>query len=167
MKTLIVVRHAKSSWAKPGLEDFDRPLNDRGKEDAPKMAKILAEKKLDIDALVSSPAKRAYKTASIFRKELDIKKTELIEAPALYEASLKTFFRIVENLKDDWNAVAIFSHNPGITDFINALETHPIYNMPTCSVYAIQIRIDSWKDFEAGKKKFLFFDYPKGIDQAT
>lgn len=167
MKTLIVVRHAKSSWAQPGLADFDRALNDRGKENAPKMAKILAEKKLDIDALVSSPAKRAYKTASIFRKQLDLKKTELIEAPALYEASVKTFYRVVENLKDDWKTVVIFSHNPGITDFINTFDCHPIYNMPTCGVYAIQIEIDSWKDFETAKKQFLFFDYPKGIDQTT
>jgi phosphohistidine phosphatase len=167
MKTIIVVRHAKSSWAQPGLSDFDRPLNDRGKDDAPKMAKVLTKKNLKIDALVSSPAKRAYKTASIFRKGLDMKKTELTEAPALYEASVKTFYHVVENLNDDWKTVAIFSHNPGITEFINTFETHPIYNMPTCGVYAIQIKTDSWKDFEPSKKQFLFFDYPKGIDQAT
>ncbi len=167
MKTLIIIRHAKSSWAQTGLADFDRPLNERGKEDAPKMAKVLAEKNLEIDALISSPAKRAYKTASIFRKQLNMKKTELIEAPALYEASVKTFYRVAENLKDEWKSVAIFSHNPGVTDFINTFDCHPIYNMPTCGVYAIQIEIDSWKDFETGEKLFLFFEYPKGIDQAT
>src|SRR6185436_5308799 len=86
-KTLILVRHAKSSWDDLGLSDFDRPLNDRGKKDAPVMAERLANKKIKIDAFISSPAKRAARTARIFAKEFDKKKDDIIYKTELYLAS--------------------------------------------------------------------------------
>lgn len=161
MKTLLLVRHAKSSWASDDLPDFDRPLNERGKRDAPVMAKRVKNKKIKIDAFVSSPAKRARKTAEIFMHEWDVKKNKLIIIPSLYEASLQNFYDAVYNLEDDINAVALFAHNPGITDFINSLECSPVYNMPTCAVYALTIKTKSWIDFKTAEKGFLFFDYPK------
>ena len=161
MKTLLLVRHAKSSWDDPSMNDIDRPLNDRGKNDAPEMAKRLAGKKIKIDAMVSSPAKRAKQTCKHFAKEFDLKKKDIMIEPGLYEAGPENFYEVMEGLKNKWDAVVIFSHNPGITYFANSLtETH-IDDMPTCSMFAIKIDIDKWKDFKTAKKEFWFFDYPK------
>jgi phosphohistidine phosphatase len=161
MKTLLLVRHAKSSWASDDLPDFDRPLNERGKRDAPVMAKRVKNKKIKIDAFVSSPAKRARKTAEIFMHEFDIKKSKLIIISSLYEASVQDFYDAVYNLEDKFDSIALFAHNPGITDFINSLECSPIYNMPTCAVYALTIKTKNWIDFKSAAKGFLFFDYPR------
>lgn len=163
MKTLLVVRHAKSSWANSGLSDFDRPLNDRGKEDAPKMAKRLLDKKIKIDCFVSSPAKRAQKTAKLFMKELAAKKEQLILAPILYEASVTNFYKAVESFDDNWDSVALFSHNPGITDFVNGLTGHSIDNMSTCGIFAVSVDIKKWKYFKESDKNLLFVDFPKNV----
>ncbi len=161
MKTLLIIRHAKSSWDDVGLSDFERPLNERGKHDAPMMAKKIKEKKIKIDAFVSSPAKRAKKTAKIFMDAFDVKEKKLILVPSLYEASLNNFYDAVENLKDKHDVAALFAHNPGVTDFVNSLKCSPIYNMPTCAVFALKINTSNWSDFKQADKEFLFFDYPK------
>ena len=162
MKTLLVVRHAKSSWDIASLNDFDRSLNDRGKKDAPAMAKRLVDKKIPIDAFVSSPAKRAKKTAEFFCAAYKKDKEDIVLISALYHATSENFFEVVEQFNDDYDSVAIFSHNPGITEFVNELvDDVRIDNMPTCGVFAVQIKIKKWKDFTKAKKEFLFFDYPK------
>ena len=161
MKTLLLIRHAKSSWDNVTLPDFERPLNERGKHDAPVMAKRTKEKKIEIDAFVSSPAKRAKKTAGIFMDEFNAKEKNMILIPSLYEATPEKFYDVIENLKDKYDTVALFAHNPGITDFINSLECTPVYDMPTSAVYAIKIKTKNWKDFRKANKEFLFFDYPK------
>lgn len=161
MKTLLLVRHAKSSWAEPGLNDFDRPLNDRGKKDAPEMAKRIKDKGVKIDAFVSSPAKRAKRTARFFAEEYGLDKEAIILAENLYMAGPSSFVQAIAALKDKDDTVALFSHNPGITEFASTLTSVRVDEMPTCAVYAVQVQTDSWKDFENAEKKFLFFDYPK------
>lgn len=161
MKTLLLVRHAKSSWDVPGLSDFDRPLNERGKKDASQMAKRLKDKDIGIDLFVSSPAKRARKTAKYFAREFEVKKDGIQLVDDLYLASSSAFRKTILDLSDKNNVVAMFSHNPGITEFANALTNVRIDDMPTCSVFAIHVNADSWSDFEKAEKKFLFFDYPK------
>lgn len=161
MKTLLLIRHAKSSWDNSILSDFERPLNERGKQDAPMMAKRIKDKKIEIDAFVSSPAKRAKKTAELFMHEFDIKGKKLVLVPSLYEASLNNFYDVVENLNYKDDIIALFAHNPGITDFVNSLECSSVYNMPTCAVYALKIKIKNWNDFKEAEKELLFFDYPK------
>ncbi|MEO7121151.1 MAG: histidine phosphatase family protein [Ginsengibacter sp.] len=161
MKTLILVRHAKSSWDNSVLTDFERPLNERGKHDAPQMAKRLKQKELEIDLFISSPAKRAKKTAEIFMHEFDLKEKNLLTIPALYEASVEKFLEVVSDIKDKNHTVALFAHNPGLTDFINLLECYPVYEMPTCGVFALKIKSKKWKDIKDAEKEFLFFDYPK------
>jgi phosphohistidine phosphatase len=160
-KTLFLIRHAKSSWNDPSLPDFDRPLNEKGKKDAPAMAKKLKEKKISIDTLVSSPAKRAKQTGKHFAKEFDLRKKNIIYEPRLYEAGEENFFEVVEDFKNKWENIAIVSHNPGITSFANSLTETGIDDMPTCSVIAVKIDTDKWKDFRGAKKEFWFFDYPK------
>lgn len=162
MKTLLLVRHAKSSWDLATLNDFDRSLNERGKKDAPVMAQRLLDRKIDINIFVSSPAKRAKKTAELFCSIYKKDKEQIIFIPALYHASLNTFFEVVTQLNDDYNCVAIFSHNPVITEFVNQLvENITIENMPTCGVFAVKTSITKWKEFSTSKKELLFFDYPK------
>ncbi len=162
MKTLILVRHAKSSWDDVNQPDFERPLNNRGKEDAPKMAKRLHKKLGSIDALVSSPAKRAKKTAESFAEIFKIKEDQIIFSQALYHASGADFFTVVEEMKDKLNCIAIFSHNPGITYFANELISNiNIDNMPTTAIFAVQCNVKTWAAFKDAEKQFLFFDYPK------
>lgn len=161
MKTLLLIRHAKSSWDQPGLSDFDRPLNERGKKDAPEMATRVKEKGIELDHFVSSPAKRARKTAKYFAEEFGFKKDDIKLVEELYGATQSEFLQAVKEIDDNYKTVALFSHNPGITDFASSLTNVRIDDMPTCAVFALQIEIDKWKDFLNAEKKFLFFDYPK------
>jgi phosphohistidine phosphatase len=160
MKTLLLIRHAKSSWDQPGLSDFDRPLNERGKKDAPLMAKRVKEKGIELDHLISSPAKRARKTAKYFAEEFGFKKDDIKLVEELYEATQAEFFHTIKDINDKYNNVALFSHNPGLTDFVSSLTNVRVDNMPTCSVFALQIKTGNWKDFVNAEKNFLFFDYP-------
>jgi phosphohistidine phosphatase len=161
LKTVFIIRHAKSDQSFFG-NDFERPLNERGKTDAPEMAKRLLDKKIKIDVLVASPAARAKKTAEFFAAGLQMPVTEILFISALYHASADIFYDVICNLPDGLNTVAIFSHNPGITNFVNNLNTSvQIDNMPTCGVFAASADITNWTGFVKSKKEFLFFDYPK------
>jgi len=123
LKTLILVRHAKSSWDDVTLPDFDRPLNHRGKKDAPRMAKRLKDKIKDIDAFISSPAKRAKKTAKLFIEEFDRDEEEIILVQALYHAGIDDFYQTIHDADNKFKSIALFSHNPGITSFANEIIT--------------------------------------------
>jgi phosphohistidine phosphatase len=161
MKTLILVRHAKSDWGNPGLDDIDRPLNERGKRDAPAMAHRLLDKKIKIDAFISSPAKRAARTAKIFAEELGAKKKDIIFKKDLYLASPSAFYEVIADADDEFDTIAVFSHNEGITEFANQLTDARVDNIPTCGVFAVKVDSKSWKSFKEAKKEFWFFDYPK------
>lgn len=161
MKTLILVRHAKSDWGNPSLDDFDRPLNNRGKQDAPAMAKRLHEKEIKIDAFIASPAKRAKKTAIIFAKKYGVDKDDIIFRDELYGAGENIFYDAVITADNKFDSIAIFSHNPGITDFANLLTDTKIENIPTCGVFAVKADCSTWAAFKDAKKDFLFFYYPK------
>ena len=161
MKTLLLIRHAKSSWDSNAGNDFDRPLNDRGKRDAPEMARRLLRRNIKIDRFVSSPANRAKKTALLFAHALNFKEDKIIFIPELYHAHSDSYHTIIPTLDDSAACIAIFSHNPGITDFANSLTDTRVDDMPTCSIFSIQIDTLSWSEFSKAQKKFYFFDYPK------
>jgi phosphohistidine phosphatase len=163
MKTLLLIRHAKSSWEDDDISDFDRPLNERGKRDAPAMAERLYERGIKIDAFVSSPAKRAKKTAEHFVKQYKKGEEEIVFKTELYLAGEAAFVDVVEKLDDRFDTVAIFSHNPGITEFANSMSDARIENIPTSGIFAINIDAKKWNKFRESKKKFLFFDYPKAM----
>jgi phosphohistidine phosphatase len=137
MKAILICRHAKSSWDFD-LDDFDRPLNHRGEKDAPDMAKRLLKRDIKIDAFVSSPAKRALTTATYFAEAYDVKQKKIIVIRELYEPTVLAFFNAIENLEDDFKTIALFSHNPGITEFANKLTSTRIDDMPTCAVFGIK-----------------------------
>lgn len=161
MKTVLLIRHAKSDWGNPGLDDFDRPLNERGKKDAPEMAKRLVINKIKIDCFIASPAKRAAKTAKYFAEIFGKKPDDIRFEEKLYLAPPSVFFDVIAAIKDKYNSVAIFSHNNGITDFANMLTTTRVDNIPTCAVFAIKADCKSWDEFGDAKKEFFFFYYPK------
>lgn len=161
MKKVFIIRHAKSDQRFFG-NDFERPLNERGRSDAPFMAKRLSERKVKIDALLASPAKRAKKTAELFAETLGIDPGKIIFISALYHASPDVFYEVISSLPDNLDSVALFSHNPGITYFVNSLDTKTrIDNMPTSAIFAAEAEISQWSGFPKAKKEFLFFDYPK------
>jgi phosphohistidine phosphatase len=163
LKYLFIIRHAKSDQQFFG-SDFERPLNERGKGDAPVMAMRLLQQQISIDAFISSPAKRAKKTAELFCKAYNRPEEDIIFVTALYHAPAEVFYEVIQYIDDTSKNVAIFSHNPGITDFVNSLDSGAVIdNMPTCGVFAIKADIDSWAAFATAKKEFLFFDYPKKV----
>lgn len=158
MKTLLLIRHAKSDWPE-NVEDFDRPLTEHGQNDANKMAHFLKSKDININSFVSSPAKRAIETCQIFT---DIYQTEFSTEAKLYNPREINFENTIYGLEKSINTVAFFSHNNGISNFANSM-TDEIINLPTCGVVAYQIDCENWSDFENAKKKFLYFHSPKSL----
>ncbi len=125
------------------------------------MAKRLKDKKLEIDLFVSSPARRARRTARCFAEAYDVKKDKIELVEGLYMADPSDFLQAITSADDKCKTIALFSHNPGITEFANSLTSVRTDNMPTCSVFAVQAEVETWKEFENAEKKFLFYDYPK------
>lgn len=161
MKHLILVRHAKSSWKDSGVEDHDRTLARRGERDAPFMAKIFRDKKMNVDLMISSTAIRALSTAQEFAQRLDYKKEKIQKASELYLAELEELVDFVRNLDDENKTVMMFGHNPGFTWLANALTNDSIENIPTCGIVAIDFRVSSWKEISSGSGTIRFFEYPK------
>ena len=151
MKQLLLIRHAKSDWNDPSLDDIDRPLNERGKRDAPTMAHRLLDKEIVIDAFISSPAKRARKTAGIFASAYKRDKDEVIFRSELYGAAEDVFYDVILTADNRFESIAIFSHNPGITDFANLLTDTRIDNIPTCGVFAIKVDAGTWALLQSQK----------------
>ncbi len=158
MKKLIVIRHAKSDWTN-NTKDFDRPLSKRGNKDAPKMARLLLQQDIQIDHFVSSTANRAQTTCKLFAKEFKSGSIQLEDS--LYMAAPQDFVEVITKLDDKYDTVAIFSHNNGLTYFVNDLSEKDIDHVPTCGVVGFDVDTDNWADFVAAKKEFQFFFYPK------
>lgn len=165
MKQLFVVRHAKSSWDHIGLTDFERPLNKRGKHDAPDMAKRVWDNGVRVDGIISSPANRALSTAEIFAERFGFTKKDILKLDRLYHADVQTFYDVIsKEIPEHWNHVILFSHNPGITHFVNSTQLVMLDNMPTCGVFGFEADCKTWKQLETSPKKFILFDYPKNGD---
>lgn len=164
MRTLFLIRHAKSSWADPGMSDFDRPLNKRGKMNAPFMGKLLAKENILPDLIISSPAKRAITTAKKIAKEINYKNENILLNEKIYEASEKTLLKIINEISDKNKTVFMIGHNPGFTALLNYLTEENISNIPTCGIVEINFEIDSWKEVSNGMGKLVRFDYPKKFD---
>ena len=160
---LILVRHAKSSWAEAGLTDFDRPLNDRGLKNAPEMGRRLAKVNFAVDTIITSPATRAMTTAKIIAKEIGFDVKRIIQNEDIYGASINILLDLVRNLDEQDNKVMLVGHNPGFTVLCNRLCNVRIDNMPTCSIIQIQFNIRSWENITEHSGEITDFDYPKNI----
>lgn len=163
MKTIFLIRHAKSSWDYPSLSDFDRPLNKRGMQDAPTMAKLLKNKGFMPDHLVSSPAKRAWSTALYFANAYGIDPNQIEKEEAIYEASATTILNIIRKLNERWQTVFLFGHNPTFTDVVNLFSDRFILNIPTCGISMIDCGIDKWTDFDRTNSKLKATYFPKEV----
>ncbi len=160
-KTLYLVRHAKSSWKNEGLSDAERPLNKRGKQDAPFMANHLKQRGEKPDLLISSSAKRTLSTAKLFASELGYAKENIVVMENLYMAGVNDFLKIIKNVNDSAESIMLFSHNPGITDFANFISGSDIENIPTAGAVRIDFDIYKWKEINNTSGKLKFFIFPK------
>ncbi|MGI9592705.1 MAG: SixA phosphatase family protein [Myxococcota bacterium] len=161
MKLLTLIRHAKSSWKDPGREDFDRPLNKRGKRDAPDMGERLATGGAIPELILSSSAQRAADTAREIAAQLGSGVVDLVFEPGLYLASAGQLLDAVRGIDQQVGHVALVAHNPGITDLVNALADVRIDNVPTCGVANLRLDVERWSDADLGRGELLDFDYPK------
>jgi len=163
VKTLILGRHAKSSWKKP-LPDRLRPLNKRGQRDAPMMGERLARREIEPDLVVSSPATRALVTAEAIAREIGYPEEDVRADERLYNASAFELLEIIQELDDALEHVMLFGHNPGLTDLANDLGCD-IDNIPTCGVVELRFEVASWADIGDADPACVDFDYPKKISQ--
>lgn len=163
MKKLLVVRHAKSSWDYPDLRDLDRPLNGRGKKNAPDMGRRLAKRGMFPDQMISSPAKRALSTAKRIAKVVGYVSEKITVEENLYHGTVYDIKKVVMSVDKDVNTLMIFGHNPDFTTLTNELSGSDIYNIPTCGIAEIEFDIESWEDLSKSKGILRSFDYPKKI----
>jgi phosphohistidine phosphatase len=161
MKTLTLVRHAKSSWHDTDLSDRERPLNKRGLRDAPIMGRRAIEAGIRPSLIVASPAVRAWTTAKIFAAELGYPDEFLQREDKIYLASLDSLLEVVASQDPGFNNLMLFGHNPGLTDFANYLSPGLTTNLPTAGVVSVEIDRDDWLLFERPKTELLVYDYPK------
>ena len=161
MKTLYLIRHAKSSWADSALRDIDRPLNKRGLRDAPFMAQLLKGKGAAPDAVVSSPARRAYTTALYFAEAFGIDAAAVVQEPQVYEASWYDIQAVVRAFDPSWNTVLLFGHNPTFTAAANQFYDDYLPNLPTCGIVQLRLSIDDWTAFGPGTGTVGAIHYPK------
>ena len=161
MKTLYLVRHAKSSWKFPELADFDRPLNRRGKRDAPMMGKRLQQQGVRPDLIISSPAKRARKIAQAVAKAVGYSASAIAYDPEVYEASADSLLTLLQATDDRVAVLILVGHNPELTDLANRLTAHFIDNVVTSGVVAIEFPTERWAEVGQDAGQFLWYDYPK------
>ena len=165
MKSLTLLRHAKSSWDDHGLSDFDRPLAKRGLRDAPVMGARLAASGLAPDLVISSPAKRAKQTADLVIAHFDPGGFEYRHDPRLYLASPGDLLEIVRSIDESFQSAIVVGHNPGLTQLGNLLlPSLSLLNLPTCGVIAISCAIDVWHEIDPSVCSLGFYDYPKNPD---
>lgn len=160
MKTLILIRHAKSSWADTALPDKDRPLDARGKRAAPKMGKRLAKRAVRPDLILSSPAMRALATAEIIAKKLDYKLKDIVVDDRLYGGKADNLLDVIHELGGKLDRVMLFGHNPELTELAHRLSSE-ITHMPTCTVAEFTFDAKSWSNIGKVKPAKVALDYPK------
>jgi phosphohistidine phosphatase len=160
LKTLYLIRHAKSSWKDTSLDDFDRPLNKRGQHNAPFMAQLLQQLHVVPDLILSSPAVRAKTTAQTFAHILKYTK-EIEFHKALYLTSVNTFLSILRAIGNEHQTVLIFGHNPELTLLANTIGNCTIENIPTCGVVQLKLKVNSWNALSKNNANLVTFEFPK------
>lgn len=160
MKTLILVRHAKSSWDDPSLDDRDRPLNGRGKKDAPAMGERLAKLGIAPDAMLSSPAVRALATAEIFAKVLDYKRKKIVVSEVIYGGTPAALLELIRALEDDAKCAMLFGHNPEISGLAHEFSPQ-IDDLPTCAVVEMHFDVKAWPAISRETLKRVELHLPK------
>lgn len=161
MKTVVLIRHAKSDKKTKNLRDIERPLNKRGLKDAPTMSQALKRNQFIPQLIITSPAERAMKTAKLIAKEMDINEEAILSDPTLYMESKSTMLNTIKQIDDKFDIVFLVSHNPGLTDLVNYISLETIENVPTTGIAVIQIDSQTWKEVDMGNGKMVFYETPK------
>lgn len=161
MKTLFLVRHAKSEWANENLEDIDRPLNARGYKDAHFMSEQLKKNKIIPDLMIASPAIRVTSTALIFARNLNCDCATIQLKKMLYETTEIEYLNIISETDNSKNSVMLFAHNPTLTMLSNRLTKPFTENIPTCGIVGIQFKIKDWKEIANATGELFVYDFPK------
>ncbi len=161
MKTLYIVRHAKSSWEYEGIKDHDRPLKKRGIKDAHLMSKILAERIKCPASFISSSASRALHTGIIFCENFGFPLVNFKISKQLYSFNDAYLTKTVKTLDDSFDSAIIFSHDHGINFFVNKFGNKPIAHVTTCGVVGIEFNIKHWKDLKKGST--ILVEFPKNF----
>lgn len=146
MKTLLILRHAKSSWKKPGLADRDRPLNKRGKRDAPRMGQLLEQQELVPDLIVTSPAKRARLTAEIVAQNSGYEGEIRLE-PGFYMGDPEAYLEALRHLPDEIHTAMVVGHNPGLEELLEELVMEP-ERLPTAALARVDLPVQSWQELD-------------------
>lgn len=163
MKSLYIVRHAKSSWDHPGLEDFQRPLMEKGKKRSKYIVDFFQEEKIHVDLIISSHAVRAHETAKILAKGMQYPKSKILISKNLYFGYSDNVFDVFNDLPDDVNSVMIVGHNPTFTNFANYFLDQKIDNLPTSGVVCIAFDMDSWANIQDASSKVKFVISPRSL----
>ncbi len=163
MRTLYIVRHAKSSHKEPGLSDRERPLNDRGKTDAPLMGKWLEQHGIRPDRIRSSSAVRAYSTAERIAEEIGYPDSGIRTEDRLYATDTDRLIQAIRETSDEDESLMIIGHNPEFTELANTLGELRIDNVPTTGIVCFSFEVERWQDLNPGEGSFAFFESPKGL----
>ena len=161
MKTIYLLRHAKSSWKYPNLDDFERPLNKRGRKSAPFMGSILKKLKVSPDLILSSPANRAAMTARIIADKISYPLEKICYSESIYEFSANALIDVIKHLDDVVDKAMLVGHNPALTDLANYIGDKPISNIPTSGIFCADLDIPSWAKISDNCGKLKFFEFPK------
>jgi phosphohistidine phosphatase len=164
MKTLYLLRHAKSSWAEHGLSDQQRPLNERGLRDAPMMGKRFRSRGESFERIVASPALRAQQTAELFAEACGFAEDDIETDSNLYFLGSGSIEDLIQSQEDQVETLMLVFHNPDITGFANAIEDDVrIDNVPTCGLIRLSCDLSVWSDWTRAQTSFEYFDYPKNL----
>jgi phosphohistidine phosphatase len=161
MKTLYLMRHAKSSWEYPELSDHDRPLNGRGRHDAPLMGSQLLSREIKPDLILSSTAVRALTTATLVAKELDYDLEKLQTDDSIYHTDKNGLLQIIREVPEEIDSLLFVAHNFPISELAHMLAPESLADIPTAGIVALSFPVNSWADIEPKQSKVLFTDKPK------
>jgi phosphohistidine phosphatase len=160
MKYLTIIRHAKSDWS-VNTDDFNRPLNERGKRAIPLVGQFLKNKNIQPDFILSSSAKRAKKTAEGICKSIHHPTKNILFKMDIYAAGTKEIIKIIKEIDDYYSDVFLFGHEPVLSSLIEILTQEKLEKFPTCAVYRIAFNIHKWKDVDYKNAKCEFYVNPK------
>ncbi|WP_438951837.1 SixA phosphatase family protein [Porticoccus sp.] len=167
MKTIALVRHAKSSWKDTMLSDLDRPLNRRGRLNAPEMGRRLQAQPVSLKRVFTSPAVRATETAEWLMPSLGLSAANLEIVTALYTFNYEDILSWLRSLDRDADRFLLICHNPAITDMVNFLALMQVEKIPTCGVALLEVAVNDWQDLGAGMAELSYFDFPKAVSGKT
>lgn len=161
MRKLYIMRHGKSSWDNHNLEDFDRPLNKRGRKDAHIMAEFFQKEEISFDHIFSSPAIRAITTANIVAESLHFPIKNISSDRRLYQAGVEALLEVIGEIDADYKSILLIGHDPGLSWLSCYLGNEEHINLPTCGVYAVSFKTNTWQSLTNAESKKLFFEFPK------